>query len=69
MIHKADYIRLGLTCANVCEALNRRIDKGQMDRLSQSFLDAIELVMCRPRDAYAERFPHQVLNQDYDRDP
>ena len=42
MISKADYVELGLTCADVCEALNRGVGGRQADRLSQSVLEAIE---------------------------
>jgi len=42
MISKADYVEIGLTCAGVCEALNRGTDKKRMDQLTQSVLEAIE---------------------------
>ena len=42
MDDKVDYVELGLTCAKVCEALNRGMDGRQADRLSQSVLGAIE---------------------------
>ena len=42
MINKADYVELGLTCANLCESLMRGINKGQADQLSQPVLKAIE---------------------------
>ena len=42
MVSKVGYVELGLTCAGVCEALNRRIGKGRTDQLSQSVLEAIE---------------------------
>ena len=42
MVSKADYVELGLTCADVCEALARGIDRRQADQLSQSVLEAIE---------------------------
>ena len=42
MISKADYVELGLTCAGVCEALNRGVGRRQADQLSQSVLEAIE---------------------------
>ena len=44
MISKADYVELGLTCADVCEALNRGTDKKRTDQLTQSTLEAIEKV-------------------------
>ena len=42
MVSKVDYVELGLTCAGVCETLNRGIDKRRADQLSQSVLEAIE---------------------------
>lgn len=42
MIKKADYVELGLTCSDVCGALNLGMDKRQTDQLSRSALDAIE---------------------------
>ena len=42
MINKVAYVELGLTCANVCEALNRGMDRRRADPLSQPVLGAIE---------------------------
>ena len=42
MVNKADYVELGLTCADVCEALNLGMDRRREDQLSQSVLEAIE---------------------------
>jgi len=42
MISKTDYVELGLTCAGVCETLNRGTDKRRADQLSQPVLEAIE---------------------------
>ena len=42
MISKADYVEIGLTCAGVCETLNRGTDKKRTDQLTQSVLEAIE---------------------------
>jgi len=42
MANKADYVKLGLTCADACEALSRRIDGRRADQLSRPFLEAIE---------------------------
>ena len=42
MIDKVDYVELGLTCAEVCEALSRGMDRRRADQLSQSVLGAIE---------------------------
>jgi len=41
-MNKADYVKLGLTCADICEALNRGMGTRPGDQLSQSVLDAIE---------------------------
>jgi len=42
MISKVDYVELGLTCADICEALRQRVDKRQADELSHLILKAIE---------------------------
>ena len=42
MVNKPDYVELGLTCANVCEALNRGMEGRRADELSKSVLGAIE---------------------------
>ena len=42
MAKKVEYIELGLTCADVCEALNRGMSIRPTDRLSPSVLGAIE---------------------------
>ena len=42
MANKVDYVKLGLTCADVCEALNRGMDKRRVDQLSQPVLGAID---------------------------
>ena len=42
MVNKVEYVELGLTCADVCDALNRGMDRRQADQLSQSVLEAIE---------------------------
>ena len=42
MISKVDYVELGLTCAGVCEALDRGMNRRQADQLSRSTLKAIE---------------------------
>ena len=41
MINEADYVDLGLACADVCGALNRGMDGRRVDELSQSVLEAI----------------------------
>ena len=42
MAKKTEYVELGLTCADVCEALNRRMNRKQAEQLDQSVLGAIE---------------------------
>ena len=41
MSNKADYVELGLACADVCEALNRGMNGKNLDDLSQSVRRAI----------------------------
>ena len=41
MIDKADYVELGLACADVCRALDRGINGRRLDELSQSVFEAI----------------------------
>ena len=40
--NKQDYVQLGLSCADVCKALDRGLGRRQLDELSQSLLEAIE---------------------------
>jgi len=42
MIKKADYVELGMTCSDVCKALNLGMDRRRADQLSRSVLEAIE---------------------------
>lgn len=42
VVKKAEYVELGLTCAGVCEALNRGMVGRRTDQLSPSSLEAIE---------------------------
>ena len=41
-VKKQDYVDLGLTCADVCKALDRGLHGRQGDELSQSVREAIE---------------------------
>ena len=41
MTNKADYVDLGLACADVCRALDRGTNGRPVDRINQSVLDAI----------------------------
>ena len=42
MASKADYVEIGFTCADACEALDRGMNTRQADQLNQSVLQAIE---------------------------
>lgn len=42
MVKEADYVELGLTCADVCGALNRGTNGRRVDQLTQPVLRAIE---------------------------
>jgi len=42
MFNQVDYVELGLTCADVCQALSRGTDGRRVDQLSGSVLNAIE---------------------------
>ena len=42
MANKMDYVELGLTCANVCKALDRGMRGKKPDDLSHSVCGAIE---------------------------
>ena len=41
MVNETDYVELGLTCADVCRALDRGINGKRVDELSPSVLEAI----------------------------
>ena len=42
MANKSDYVELGLTCADVCKALDRGMNGKKRGDLSQSVREAIE---------------------------
>ena len=42
MIHKQDYVDLGLSCADVCQTLERGLKGRRPNELSQSVLGAVE---------------------------
>jgi len=42
MANKTDYIELGLTCADVCRALDRGMDGRRLDEFNRSVVEAIE---------------------------
>lgn len=41
MANEADYVELGLSCADICRALERGMDGKKLDDLSKSVCDAI----------------------------
>jgi hypothetical protein len=41
-MNKADYVDLGLACADVCKALDEGMKGRRVDELSQSVLEAVE---------------------------
>ena len=41
MATRVEYVELGLTCANVCETLNRGMNGKQAEQLGQPVLGAI----------------------------
>ena len=41
MANKAEYVELGLACADVCRALDRGMNGKKLDDLSQSLFEAI----------------------------
>ena len=42
MINEADYVDLGLACADVCRALDRGMHGRRVDEIGQSVFEAIE---------------------------
>jgi len=42
MINEADYVDLGLACADVCRVLDRGMRGRRVDELGQSVFEAIE---------------------------
>ena len=42
MINEADYVDLGLACADVCKVLDRGMRGRRMDEFGQSVFEAIE---------------------------
>ena len=41
MANELDYVELGLSCADICKALDRRMNGRRLDEFSQSMRDAI----------------------------
>ena len=42
MVDKEDYVELGLTCVDVCTALDRRLNGKRLNDLDNSVREAIE---------------------------
>ena len=42
MVNEQDYVKLGLFCADVCQALDRGLNGRGMDELSGTLVGAIE---------------------------
>ena len=70
MVNKVEYVELGLSCTDVCEALNRGMNRNQAEQFGQSVLGSIErLTRCVEP---AIRTPDDFLtepNRDSGRDP
>ena len=45
MANKQDYVDLGLSCADICRALERGMDGKKLEELSKSVCDAINQLM------------------------
>ena len=41
MANELDYVELGLSCAKICGALDRGMNRKRLDEFSQSVIDAI----------------------------
>ena len=54
MINRIDCVELGLTCANVCKVLNRRMNRRRVDQLCQSVFVSDLLTIPSIRRAIAE---------------
>ena len=42
MINERDYVELGISCGDVCQALDRGLNGRRLEELNQSVLGAIE---------------------------
>ena len=47
MANEQDYVELGLSCADICEALKRGMDRKKLDDLNKSMRDAITKLTMR----------------------
>ena len=45
MANEVDYVELGLSCADICRALDRGMNGKKLNDLSQSVCDAINQLM------------------------
>jgi len=41
MVNELDYVELGLSCADICKALERGMNEKKLSNLNQSVCDAI----------------------------
>jgi len=41
MVNELDYVELGLSCADICQALERGMNEKKLDDFNQSVRDAI----------------------------
>jgi len=41
MVNELDYVELGLSCADICKALERGMNEKKLNDLNQSMCDAI----------------------------
>lgn len=65
MINEVDYVELGLSCADVCKALDRGMKGRQLDELNGSVLEAIKHLTKWAEPAtcvHVERFTYRTLN-------
>ena len=64
MAKEADCVELGLTCAEVCQALDRGINGRRQEQLSQSVLETIEqlAMYVKAGNPCTQRFTHRALH-------
>ena len=62
MINERDYVELGLSCADICKALERGMDGKKLDDLNQSVRDAIDqLTTCVKSGIHGFKNPLTML--------
>lgn len=42
MVNEQDYVKLGLSCADICQALDLGLERRRINELNESMLEAIE---------------------------